>query len=303
MSTLITGCNGFLGRSLVAALDPAEEVVGIDIGPKAASSRLRYIQMDITDPTAVAGLFREHAFSTVYHFAALTEHAQIVDRKNTTLAVNLRGTMNLLEAFEAGGGERFLYTSTGKVYGPMTGPGLCEDSPTTPGNVLGKTKLITEDVIRFFAGGSAGRYVICRIFNIYGPGQKPTFVVPAILTQLRASRRLRLGELRHKRDYIYIADVVRALLALASAPLDAGASVFNIGSGVPRSVADILAELECLLGFSIEVEVDAVRFRSDEFGEEYADTSRLRALGWQPGQDFRQGLHKTVAFYAPELLP
>ena len=302
MSVLITGCNGFLGRSLLAALDPAEVVIGIDVSPEAASPRIRYSRMDITERAAVADLFGRHEFSAVYHFAAITEHHEIVSRKNTTLATNLRGTMNLLECFEQSRGDRFLFASTGKVYGKMMGAGLNEDSPTEPTNILGKTKLIAESLIRFFAEGSSRRYAICRIFNIYGPAQKSSFVVPAILTQLRAARRIRLGELSHKRDYIYIDDVVSALLTIAWAELPAGCSVFNIASGEPRDVRDILTEIESLTGCPIEVDTDPAKLRRDEYGSEYGNTARLEALGWRRREDFRDGLRKTIAYYAPELL-
>jgi nucleoside-diphosphate-sugar epimerase len=302
MSVLITGSNGFLGSALANALDPAEAIVGVGLRPTSTSPRLCYRQIDITDRSAVAALFRDYRFSSVYHFAAVTEHSRIVDRKNQTLAETLRGTLNLVEEFEAVGGERFVYASSGKVYGPMTGSGLSEDCPTNPSNVLGKMKLLAEDVIRFFAEGSRRRYILARLFNIFGPAQKPTFVVPAMLTQLRTSRAIRLGELGHKRDYLYVDDVVEAMLALSRADLPQGLSIFNIGSGVARSVAELLAELEALLGFGIDVETDPAKLRGDEFSVEFADTGRLRALGWQPRHRFQEGLRKTAAYYAPELL-
>jgi len=303
MSVLVTGCNGFLGRALVNALDPAEAVVGVGLSPTPASPGICYRRVDVTDRASVAALFREHRFVSVYHFAGVTEHSRIVVRKNATLAETLRGTLNLVEEFEACGGERFVYASSGKVYGPMTGRGLREDCPTNPTNVLGKMKLSAENLIRFFAEGSPRRYILARLFNIFGPTQKPAFVVPAILTQLRTSGAIRLGELGHKRDYLYVDDAVEALLTLARADLPQGLSIFNIGSGAARSVKEILAELEDLLGFEIHVESEPARLRPDEFEEEFADTGRLRALGWRPRHAFRDGLRDTAAYYAPELLP
>lgn len=301
MSILITGCNGFIGCALLEALRPDEEIVGVGLSRRPASPRCRYRQMDITDRGCVAALFREHRFSTVYHFAAITEHSRIVEQKNSTLAETLRGTLNLLEEFEAGGGERFVYASSGKVYGTMSSSGLREDGPTEPTNALGKTKLLAENVIRFFAEGSPRQYIVARLFNVFGPAQKATFVIPAILTQLRTSRSIRLGELGHKRDYVYIDDVIEAVLLLSSAGLPPGLSIFNVGSGVPRSVADILAELETLFGFRIHTDTEPSRLRPDERTEEFADVARLRALGWQPRHDFRDGLRRTAAYYAPEL--
>ena len=303
MPILITGINGFLGMELARTLSNESDIVGVGRTRNLNIPGCRYFSIDITDSQTVSALFKEFQFDTVFHFASLTSHAEIVDKKNESLRINVLGTLNLLNAFEETQGKRFIFASSGKVYGKMTTTGLSEDnSKAEPSNILGQSKLITENIIRFFASSSAAKYTICRIFNVYGPGQRDSFIVPTILKQLKESPNLFLGNLQDGRDYIYIQDLIKAVTLLYKTEQKKSFDVFNIGSGTATTVNQILSELSKIISTDFKVHTDPKKLRFDEYSEEYADLTKIRSVGWSPKVDLRTGLEFCVRKDASELL-
>lgn len=296
MRVLITGAGGFIGRRLIHALqsDHQADITALARHPLEMEG-VRSCLCDVLDADAVEDAFRERAFDYVVHLAAVTAHSEIVDNRQATFEINLRGTMNLLNSFNRHcRGAQFIYASTGKVYGRTNEMPISESAAVNPTNILGKSKRITEEVIDFCAVPE-NRYLICRIFNIYGENQKRNFVVPTIIDQLDRDA-VQLGALKDLRDYLYVDDLISALTACMShgdafAPVDH----VNIGSGEPACVADILREMEKLLGRKINVEVKQARLRRDETPVEFCDHGKLTALtGWEPAYTLESGLEKTL---------
>ena len=296
MRVLITGAGGFIGQRLIRALrnGSGAEITALARHPVEMPG-VRSCLCDVLDAEAVESVFRENAFDCVVHLAAVTAHSEIVDNRQATFEINLRGTINLLNSFNRHcRSAQFIYASTGKVYGKTNEMPITESAAVNPTNILGKTKRITEEVIDFYAVPE-NRYLICRIFNIYGEDQKRSFVVPTIIDQLGEDA-VQLGALKDLRDYLYVDDLISALLACMS-HADAFAPVdhVNIGSGEPACVADILREMEKLLGREIPVEVKSARLRRDETPVEFCDHGRLTALtGWEPAYTLHSGLEKTL---------
>ncbi len=158
------------------------------------------------------------------------------------------------------------------------------------------------------------RLVSLRIFNVYGPGQDPRFVVPALVRQIREQQQqqqVSVGESQTKktlqlsvsdpkvvRDFVYIDDLVglfRTLLSCASSSLAPGFLALNVGSGRGTSLAELIA----LIGETVGVDVEAVRDesmkRSDEMEQEYGDCQKIwKMLGWKATTPLRQGLEQTI---------
>ncbi len=299
MRILVTGASGFIGSGIVRMFrdDIGGEVFALsrsrcpDIG-------ITPIEADILDFKVVNSLFERFHFDVVIHLAAITTHKDIVDNKFQTFDINLKGTENLLKAFNSHCNSAvFFYASTGKVYGDTDEMPISESATTKPMNILGKTKRITEEVIDFYAQPS-NRYIIGRIFNVYGEHQKPNFIVPTILSQLE-NKYIKLGNVTDKRDYLYIDDLLRAIVSCVLnrdkfAPVD----YVNIGSGQPISVNDILHELEKIIGRKIEVQVDSSRFRKDETVIEFCSNDKLmRLTGWKQNVPLKDGLKRVFEWY------
>lgn len=297
MKILITGAGGFIGKRLAKRLSeiPGMEIYGLSREGTNLFPGVVPVRCDILDADGVERTFQNCRFDRVIHLAAITEHKEVVDRKLKTLEINLQGTMNLLNSFNRHcTGSQFLYASTGKVYGETDEMPISERALVNPTTVLGKAKRITENIVDFYAV-PANRYLICRIFNIYGEFQKRNFVVPTILDQLD-SPAIRLGNLHDKRDYLYIDDLIAAFLACIRSPFKfENVDYVNIGSGTAVSVADILKEMETLLGRKLQTETDVSRFRTDETSVEICDHGRLtERTGWEPEFTLREGMERTL---------
>lgn len=283
MNILITGVNGFLGREITCKYLKKGNIKISGIARNSGDLPITYHEANILDMDRIENAFKEQAFDVVVHLAALTAHNQIVDNKFEALRINMTGTRNLLTAFNKYcNNALFVYASTGKVYGDTDQLPITEQALVKPMNALGKSKYITERLIDFYAQPN-NKYLITRVFNIYGGRQKENFIVPTIIRQLKQGDTLTLGNINDKRDYLYIKDFINALTACIDRK-DAlsNLEVVNIGSGIPISAQDIINVFSRELQRDLQVITDPAKFRNDEKTEEYCDNSKLKQItGWQ----------------------
>lgn len=302
-TALIIGGSGFIGRMLCPALcAKGMRVIATARHPHPIEGAAEVLPLEITDISSVDAVFQAHIYDVVYYLAAITEHHQLVHDPITSLEAYTLGSLNIARGFSKSHASRLIYSSTGKVYAPMTAQGIPEDHPTLPSNILGQVKLIAENILSFAVRNTTQTLILARIFNVYGPHQKPTFVLPTILNQLKNGPSIELGNLDDGRDYLYAEDVVSALEILSSAPFSCGTQICNVGSGMELSVRQLLQEIENLVSLKITVIQNQNKLRHEEYLSEYADIAKLRSFGWSPKVPLRQGLHRTIEYYAPNLL-
>lgn len=299
MKVLITGAGGFIGRSLIKRL---ESVPDIDIYTISRNKNLTEFPVtnyscDILDEREVYKIFEQQKFDVVIHLAALTAHEEIINNKNLALSTNLKGTENIVSAFNRFCTNAvFYYASSGKVYGRTNEMPITENAIERPTTILGKGKYITERVIEFYADVETNKYIIMRIFNVYGGEQKENFIVPTILKQLSEGNKLELGNIYDKRDYLYIEDLISAIEALIKKRQRLSHfEIVNIGSGIPVSVEDIIEELKRILNRKgIKIDISKQRMRSDETEVEYCSTEKIYELtGWEKKFELSTGLAET----------
>lgn len=282
MRILITGVNGFLGREIAGSYLKTENVEITGIARDDGDLPIVYYNVDVLDMNEIEKVFKKQSFDVVIHLAALTAHSQIVDNKFNSLNINMVGTQNLLSAFNQYCNDAlFVYASTGKVYGDTNENPITEHASVKPMNVLGKSKYITERLIDFYAQPN-NKYLIARIFNIYGGEQKDNFIVPTIIRQLQQGNILSLGNITDKRDYLYIKDFVSALIGcIEQKEKLKNVEIINIGSGIPTSVQDIIDIFSQILKKDIQVKLDPSKLRTDEKSVECCDNTKLKQLsGW-----------------------
>jgi len=306
-NVLVTGSAGFIGGRLIDILTKDDDYFIIGIGRKrrenlmALYKNFRYVPLDILDYDALEKLWRNNNIDIVIHLAALTAHKEIIDNPIETLEINLQGTLNLLDCFSKSSTSKFIYASTGKVYGEIKYLPIDEEHPTNPKNLLGKSKLLTENLIEFFSvisQNSMKEFDIVRIFNVYGPKQRNYFLIPTILNQIKNKRKyLTLGNITDRRDYIFIDDLINFLCTLIRRDISIGLNYFNLGSGRSYSAEEIIEVVKKILKLNIKIKVDSSRMRKDESPEERAKISKVKAIDWKPKYSLEKGLIKTIKYY------
>ncbi len=299
MDILITGINGFIGRNIAKNLTKAgHRIIGIGTSKHSELGKIcEYHAVSVLDQFVLNQLINEA--DLVIHLAAITAHKEIIDNKFQTLDINLNGTKNILNAFNASKkAKKFIYASTGKVYGKINSLPLTEESQTFPLNILGKSKLIAEKLIDFYSNNEK-TYVVFRIFQAYGPGQLKSFLIPTIISQLNFktsnTQYLTLGDIKAKRDYVFIDDISSAFKCVINSDLPKGINFFNLSSSIPRSANDIIFLIEKLFGLKIKVNVDQNLLRTDEESIEFGSFQKAKKeLSWTPSISMEEGLLKTI---------
>jgi len=249
MNFLITGAAGFLGSTISNQLArEGHQVRGLDDlstgDPQALSPDVHFTRGDVNDRPKLWTLLQE--VDCVYHLAARVSVPESILYPREYNAVNVGGTVSLMEAMRDVGVKRVVFASSGAIYGDQDIQPMTEGQTPRPSSPYAVSKLAAEYYIRTI-GGLWGIETVClRIFNAYGPGQhlpasNPP-VVPYFLRQaVRNGTLVVNGDGNQTRDYVYVDDVVSAMVAAATAP-NINGLVINIGSGVETSIR-FLADL------------------------------------------------------------
>ena len=306
MRALVTGISGFVGGHLAEhLLSLGDEVVGLSNAgrwPEALAHLAGRVRIGPCDLAGVSqGTMTDRLAldrpEVVYHLAAQANPQASVADPRGTWALNLGGTLTLLEAVKASGLEaRVVLVGSGVCYGnpaPEHMP-VSESCPLRPNNPYSASKGAADllGVQHYLAHGTD--VVMARPFNHAGPRQSSTYVLGALARQVaevEAGRkpRVEVGNLDVVRDFTDVRDVVRAyrLLATSGAP----GEIYNLGSGRGTRLSDALEILRGLAGVPIEVFVDPARVRPVDQPLLVADPSKLRAAtGWEPRHSIEQTL-------------
>jgi UDP-glucose 4-epimerase len=301
---IVTGGAGFVGSHLVdALLSAGKEVVVVDdlsSGSRenvAAPAELR--ELDIVDEAALRALFEQVQPQAVFHLAAQASVVASVQDPGRDCDVNVRGTLNVLEA--AGScGAPVVFTSTGgALYGDAAPRPTPEDRIPAPLSPYGASKWAAESYVRTWSLSSGTPHAVCRLGNVYGPRQSPhgeAGVVAIFTGRLNEGRPPTLyGQGKPTRDYIYVGDVVSALLAASGR-----AGVFNIATGVETDVLTIWQRLSESAG--VQLEPQLADLRPGELQHSRLDISRAeRELGWLPAVPIAEGLARTYQALLKEI--
>lgn len=278
---LITGVTGFTGRYMQKELEAAGyEVHGLVSGEPTLP---RHHQVDICDLARLKQLVELVRPHVVIHLAAIAfvGHGSADD----FYRVNVVGTRNLLAALSdfSDGIECVLLASSANVYGNRTAGVLTEDVLPDPANDYAVSKLAMEYMAKLWMHRLP--IVIARPFNYTGPGQSEQFLLPKIVGHFRRSaKRIELGNLDVWRDFSDVRVVVAAYRALIEAADQSVGETFNVCSGKAVSLREVIAMMESLAGYSIDISVNPAFVRASEVRTltgSHAKLSRVSA-NWSP---------------------
>lgn len=290
MRYFVTGATGYLGSRLVERLRGRGHIAVLARGEKVLPGVDEWVKGDLRD---VAGIEAARSADVVYHLGGQAWPAAAAKAPALTHEVNAVATLRL--AARAKSDARFVFASTAHVYGPPERLPIDEDHPTRPISVYGASKLAAEWMLRTL-GPDGPKTAILRIFNTYGPGQDPALLVGNIGASLRASVPLRLRSPDPVRDWIYVDDVVDALVLAGHHPAAAGTTL-NIGSGVGRSIREVAQTALEVAGTGGTVAYAETGVPAGEPPVIVADVRRARSVvGWEPRVPFAEGLRQTLTY-------
>ena len=301
---LVTGGAGFIGSHVSDAfLERGAEVLVVDDLSSGSEQNVphaaRLEQLDIVEEAALARAFASFRPEVVCHLAAQASVTVSVQDPARDLAVNVRGTFNVVQAAKEAGAPVVFASTGGALYGEDASSPSPESTPAEPLAPYGASKLAGEAYVSTWSRLYGLPNVVLRLGNVYGPRQNPhgEAGVVAIFSErlMQGLRPTVFGDGRQTRDYVYVSDVAAAFVLAAER---GRASTFNVGWGEERSVLDLLAVLAPLAPSPLEPEFKPLR--PGELTHSALDSTRLRSeLGWEPQVKLEEGLASTYRSYAP----
>ncbi len=300
MNFLITGVAGFLGSALANRLvAEGHQVRGLDDlsagNPAHLSPEILFVRGDINDRPKLWTLLQD--VDCVFHLAARVSVPESILHPREYNHVNVGGTVTLMEAMRDVEVRRVVFVSSGAVYGAQPSQPLREEMAPNPLSPYAVSKLAAEYYVRTIGALWGVETVVLRVFNAYGPRQHlpPAHppVIPNFLYQaIHGGTLVVHGDGSQTRDYVFVDDVVEAMVAAATAP-NVDREIINVGSGVETSVRELVDLILDLTGRRAEVIYNP---RANPGVERMcADLSRAREkLGYQPRHSLAEGLRLTM---------
>ena len=304
MQFLVTGGAGFIGSALANRLVRDKHHVRVidDLSagdPARLSPQVSFTRGDVTDKPKLWRLLNN--VDCVYHLAARVSVPESILYPREYDATNVGGTVALMEAMRDAGVQRVVLASSGAIYGEQPRQPVTEDMAPRPTSPYAVSKLAAEYYVSTIGGLWGIETVALRIFNAYGPGQAipPTHapVIPQFIKQaLGGGSLIVFGDGEQTRDYVYIDDIVEAMVAAATAQ-GIDRQVINVGSGRETSVNDLVRAIERITGR--EAQVLNVRAEGGGVSRLVADlTLARRRLRYEPQVDLETGLRLLLAVAA-----
>lgn len=295
---LVTGGTGFIGAPLVRALAEQHEHVRVlarlESPVSHALTALRptveLIQGDVTIREDVERAMAD--IEVVYHLAGIGAPASKETLNTAILSTNCVGTELVLQAAAHEGVKRVVLASSASVYGDESIPPIRESAYPHPRSAYAVSKLSAEMMCEVRRAHGDLDAVALRVFNVYGPGQPEGFVIPKFHKMLEAGLPITLfGSGKQTRDFIFISDVIDALIAIGFAP-DLTYPTYNIGSGTGTSIRDLVEHVAASLGVTPVINYRTPRVT--EVNDSVADIERVASdVGFRPKISLSEGLRLT----------
>lgn len=290
---LVTGSAGFVGGHLVRHLAASgRQVTGVDRRDTSDPvERARQVVGDLRTvdlPPLVDGV------STVVHLAAIAGVRPSWRDFDRYVECNLLVTRRLLEACQAAGVVRLVIASSSSVYGECAGQPMAETQTPAPASPYAVTKLAAEQLALAYARrpGSRMSTVALRFFTVYGPGQRPDMLIHRLITAALSDTEINIyGDGNARRDFIYVDDVVRAIVRATEADMDSG--ICNVGTGRNVSVGELI-DLVSVLADNAPRVIHQER-KAGDVSFTLADPNRTaELLGFRATTDLAEGLRRSI---------
>jgi NAD dependent epimerase/dehydratase len=312
---LVTGADGFIGSHLTETLvrqgfnvrafvyyNSFNSWGWLDRCNEDVKGHFEVIMGDIRDPYGVKAAMKN--CNAVLHLAALIAIPYSYNSPETYVDTNIKGTLNVLQAAKELKLDKLIHTSTSEVYGSARFVPITEDHPISGQSPYSASKIAADHLVNSFYSSFELPVVTLRPFNTYGPRQSLRAVIPTIVTQIAAQKKvITLGSTFPTRDFSFVEDTVAGFIAALTSTNGLG-QVVNLGSNFEISIQSTVELIAELMNAKIAINCDESRVRpsGSEVDRLFADNSKAKDLfNWTPrynGIDgFKKGLTQTIEWF------
>lgn len=292
---LVTGARGFIASHVCRRLSAERaHVFGVSRTPPAERGSVRWLRGNVANADDIRGMVERTRPDVVFHLAGHVVGSQRLEDVEPTFRLNLASTVHLLTAAVAAGRPRVVLA--GSMQEPHAG-----DPEAVPCSPYAASKWACSAYSRLFHALYELPVVTARIFMVYGPGQwDSSKLLPYVILSLLRGESPRVASGLRELDWVYVDDVVDALMAIAASDY-ADARSIDVGTGQLTSVRQIIDRLVAILGSDVVPQYGAIPDRPLERTHAADPAEAMRLVGWKPAVALDDGLRRTVAWYHEQL--
>lgn len=297
---LVTGGAGFVGSHIVDTLSSQNNVIvldnlftGLSSNLEESKDRVKFVKGDVLDKALIKDIVKDIDY--IFHLAAHVGNIRSIENPYYDMEVNIKGTLNLLEACRDSRVKRLIYSGSAAIYGEAKHLPIDEDHPLYPESPYAVSKMAAEKYCFAFNKVHDIPVAVLRYFNIYGPRQDTSEYANAISIFLdKFSRKEPIniyGDGKQTRDFIFVGDIVAANILAATHPAAIG-GVFNIATGLATTINQLVDIIRQVSGY--KGTVNYAPFRAGEIIHSRANTEKAsKVLGFRPQTSLKDGLSLT----------
>jgi len=291
---VVTGSTGFVGTNLVSnLLSQNFKVIGISKKKQKSLKNFLPIKKNISN---IQNSHIKHNFSKIIHTAALTDVKFCENNPSQCYKTNVTGTENILEIARKKNAS-VIFLSTNHVYGnPKTLP-VKEDSSLTPQSIYSSSKKLCETLCETYSKLYGLDITVLRLFSVFGPNSPPANLIFKIVHDIIHENKIKIGNLKPKRDFIFINDVIDAIKLIINSQKK-GFHVYNIGSGKSLSVKELCKTVLQISNKNMPIISEKSRFRKNDILDVISNNSKMKFdFNWIPQTTLYDGLRLTYDYY------
>ena len=288
---LVTGYNGFIGSNLIPELEKKFNIIGIS-RVKHSNVKIKQIRCDISK---IKKIKLPGKISTIIHLAALTDVNFCQNNPEKAFINNIEGIQKILELARRKD-SNVVFLSTAHVFGKITKNPIGEKYEKNPNSIYGITKLAGEIMCKSYSNSYGLNIAVPRLFSIYGPYSPIHSVTSNIIRQILTKKSLQLGNIKSKRDFLYIKDATDAIQVIMKK--NKKFNDYNIGSGKSYSILEICNIIKKLSKKdNIPIKTITSKVRKNDSSNIICNSLKIKKLGWSPKISIEKGFKLTFDWY------
>jgi nucleoside-diphosphate-sugar epimerase len=289
---LITGSSGFLGKHLINSMQNSQKIIGwSNNNQQTKLKNFEHTKIDLTSKN----ISIKSKISSIIHLAAISDVKYCNSNPSLCSDINILGTKKMLEICRKKDAN-FIFASTSHVYGQPKKNPICEKEDIKPNSIYAATKIIGENMCESYAKTYGLDISVLRFFSLYGPNSPKHNVIYNIINQYKSNSKIKIGNLKPKRDFLYVDDAINAIKIINKN--QKGFQILNVGSGKSFSIEKICEKIEKIMKRKMKIEIDQNKIRKNDILEIRCDNKKIKKMfGWKPQIPLEKGLEKTCNFY------